>query len=68
MGGRRGTDGLTDKERAICLAVDAGKTDKEAFRLACPESQATDYSASVGAARVRKRPHCVEFLQALAQP
>lgn len=65
MGARRGVDGLTDNERAICLAVDAGYTDKEAFRLARPNSRTTDHSASVGAARVRKRPHCVAFLKKL---
>lgn len=65
MGARRGPDGLTDKERRICLAVAEGLTDKDAFRQACPHSKATDYSASVGAARVRKRPHCVAFLKKL---
>ena len=65
MGARRGPDGLTDKERAICYAVDAGLTDREAFRLACPDSTVKDYSASVGAARVRRRPHCAAFLKTL---
>jgi len=64
---RRGPDGLTDKERAICLAVDAGLTDKEAFRKACPNSRATNHSASVGAARVRKLPHCVAYLKQLQE-
>ncbi len=46
MGARRGLDGLTDKERKICLAVDSGLTDREAHRAACPNSKATDHSAA----------------------
>ncbi|NKB56509.1 MAG: hypothetical protein GKS00_09250 [Alphaproteobacteria bacterium] len=65
MSRRRSPDGLTDRERAICLAVDAGLNDLAAFREACPNSGANDHTARRTVERIRKQPHCAVFLHQL---
>ncbi len=65
MGARRGPDGLTDKERAVCYAIDAGLTNIDAFREACPNSAANDRTAERNISRMRKLPHCASFLTQL---
>lgn len=67
MGARRGPDGLTDKERAICFAIDAGLTSVAAYREACPHSVANDHTAERNVSRMRKLPHCAAFLKQLQE-
>lgn len=65
MGARRGPDGLTEKERAICFAIDAGLSHVAAYREACPHSVASDRTAERNVSRIRKLPHCAAFLKQL---
>ncbi len=65
MGARRGPDGLTDKERTVCYAIDAGQTNIAAYHEACPNSTANDHTAERNVSRMRKLPHCAAFLKQL---
>lgn len=67
MGARRGPDGLTDKERAICFAIDAGLTNVAAYREACPHSVSNDHTAERNVSRMRKLPQCASFLKQLQE-
>ncbi len=62
---RRGEDGLTDFERAICQAVDRGLSDQQVFREVRPLSTATDHTAAHYIMHIRRRPHCAAYLAAL---
>lgn len=62
---QKGPDGLSNMERSICLAIDRGLNNREAYREAVPHSTASDRSARQIASRVRKRPRCVAFLRKL---
>lgn len=65
MAVQRGTDGLTELERAVCLALDRGLSDRAAYREARPYSTANDHTARNLAGRIRRRPHCAAFLRRL---
>ncbi len=62
---RRGPDGLTDFERDICHAVDKGLVDQEAYRTVRPQSKASDRTAQHYVLRIRRRPHCIDYLKTL---